>query len=129
MILLDTHAWIPWVAEDYHFLSKAAIKAIKKAESLGVSAISCWEVAMLSSKKRLTLQLDVQDWVEIALKRPGIQLMNLDPEILVLSTRLPGEFHPDPADQMIAATALKYGIPLVTKDKYIHQWGHIETIW
>ena len=63
------------------------------------------------------------------LKYPGIQLIQLDPDIAVLSTRLPGDLHGDPADRIIAATCMKLNIPLLTKDKRLQAWGHIKTIW
>lgn len=129
MILLDTHAWLFWVDDTLGKLSKNAFKKIEDAESLGVSVISCWEIAMLVAKQRLSFSLDVTQWIEKALKYSGIRLLNLDPEIVVTATRLPGVFHGDPADRMIVSTCLKYGVPLVTKDKKIHNWGKIKVVW
>ncbi len=129
MILLDTHVWIPWSAGDDERLSVKALAAINKAERLGISAISCWETAMLVSKNRLKLSLDVHEWIQKALGRPKLLLFDLDVETLVLSTRLPGQFHGDPADRMIAATALLHNIPLITKDRLIQEWGQVKTIW
>lgn len=129
MILLDTHAWLFWVDDTLGNLSKRASIKIQEAESLGVSIISCWEIAMLVAKQRLSLSLDVMTWVNQALRYPGIRLLNLDPEIVVASTRLPGVFHGDPADRMLVSTCMKYGAPLVTKDKKIHEWGKIKVVW
>lgn len=129
MILLDTHAWLFWVDDDLGQLSKKATQQITRASTLGVSIISCWEVAMLVAKQRISLSLDVQKWIDTALKYPGIQLLNLDAEIVVMSTRLPGTFHGDPADRLIAATCLKFGVPLVSKDKRIRAWGKVKTLW
>lgn len=96
---------------------------------MGVSIISCWEIAMLVSKKRLGFNIDVLDWVEQALKYQKIRLIELNTDIAVLSTRLPGEFHGDPADRIIAATCLKHNIPLISKDRKIKLWGQIKVIW
>lgn len=74
-------------------------KAIQDADSLGIPAISCWEIAMLVEKGRLKLSMDVQIWIDLALRSPKILLLPLTPEIAVLSTRLPGSFHGDPADR------------------------------
>jgi len=128
MIVLDTHAWIWWVSESPK-LSETARKAIINSESLGINVISCWEVAMLVAKKRIGFRIDVQDWIELALKRPKVQLISIDPKIAILSTRLPGDFHDDPADRFIAATCLKFGVPLISKDRRIAEWGYVETIW
>jgi PIN domain nuclease of toxin-antitoxin system len=86
-------------------------------------------VAMLVSKGRLGLDRDVADWVTRALAFPKVSLEALSPAISVLSTRLPGDLHGDPADRLIAATALHFGAPLVTKDTALRAWGQVETIW
>ena len=120
MILLDTHAWIWWTSESIK-LSKNAVKEIQGTDRIGVSIISCWEVSMLVAKQRIGLNMDVQDWVDMALDFPKIQLIPIDPKSAVLSSRLPGSFHGDPADRIIVATCLNMGIPLITKDKRIAQ--------
>ena len=56
------------------------------------------------------------------------QLAALTPEIAIESTRLPGELHRDPADQIIVATARVYGCPLVTSDEKILNYPHVTTI-
>ncbi len=66
---------------------------------IAVSAISCWEVAKLVERERLTLPCPVLDWLRQALAYPGVRLIDLSPEFCVESTRLPGEFHRDPADR------------------------------
>ena len=129
MIILDTHAWLYWVDDNLKEFSKVALAEIKKASTLGISVISCWEIAMLVVKQRLSLSMDVMDWISQALRYPGTRLLDLEPEIAVMSTRLPGKFPGDPADQIIVATCLKHGAPLVTKDGKIHSWGKIRTIW
>ncbi len=129
MIVLDTHAWLFWVDEHEKALSKKAAAAIAQAEVLGVCAISCWEIAMLVAKQRLAFRIDVEDWITQALQYPKVQLLNLEPSISVLSTRLPGKFHGDPADRIIVATCMKYDAPLVTKDRKIQKWKKIRTIW
>jgi len=129
LIVLDTHVWLFWVNDDRELISKKALTAINRAESLGVSLISCWEIAMLVAKRRLAFNMDVQDWVNQASKYPGIRLIGLDAEVAVLSTRLPGNFHGDPADRMIVATCMKHNVPLISKDKMIRSWGQIKVIW
>ncbi|MBN2718438.1 MAG: type II toxin-antitoxin system VapC family toxin [Deltaproteobacteria bacterium] len=128
MILLDTHAWIWWVTGSPK-LSKKAQTAIDEAPVKLIPAISVWETAMLVAKDRLGLDRDVETWVSQALKLPGVELAGLSPSISVRATRLPGTFHGDPADRMIAATAMEYGVPLVTKDQELTAYRHVETIW
>jgi PIN domain nuclease of toxin-antitoxin system len=106
VILLDTHAWVWWVHGDAR-LSEEQRKMLDASavEGIGVSIISCWEVAKLVEYGRLKLPQDVAEWIAIALGYPGVRLLDLTPAIVVESTRLPKSFHKDPADQMIVATA------------------------
>jgi PIN domain nuclease of toxin-antitoxin system len=128
MIILDTHAWIWWTNESIN-LSTKALDAINKTDIIGIPAIGCWELAMLVSKGRIGLSMDVQVWIDIALQRPKVKLLPLTPEIAVLSTRLPGDFHGDPSDRLIVASSLVHKAPLVSKDKKIQNWQYLQVIW
>lgn len=88
-----------------------------------VSAITPWEIAMLVQKGRLALGDEVGRWVDSALSLPGLQLAPLEPSIAVDSVRLPGEFHADPADRIIVATARLHRVPLLTADQAILSYG------
>jgi PIN domain nuclease of toxin-antitoxin system len=129
VILLDTHIWVWWVHDDAS-LSSAHRDVLSAHEEtgFGVSVISCWEVAKLVERKRLVLPCPVEDWIQQALAYPGVQLLNLTPEIAVESTRLPGEFHRDPADQIIVATARLFARPLITADEKILSYPHVEVL-
>ncbi len=130
-ILLDTCAWI-WLASDRKRLSPAATEAIEGAgrgERLHLSAISCWEVAKLVEKGRLAFKVPVREWLPRALALPGLQLEELSPEICLASTELPGEFHGDPADQILVATARHLGAALVTPDRRIRAYPHVPSLW
>ena len=74
---------------------------------------------MLEAKGRVVLPLDGMEWVRQALKAPGISLTALTPEIALESSRLPGEFHGDPADRILTATARNLQAALVTQDQRI----------
>ena len=129
MIVLDTHIWIWWVQGDER-LTETQLQAIRANEGdvLGVSAISCWEVAKLVERQRLEFSLPLAGWFEKALAYPGIQLLPLTPSIAVASAELPGEFHRDPADQLIVGTARVHNCPLVTSDSRILSYPHVETV-
>jgi PIN domain nuclease of toxin-antitoxin system len=118
LLLLDTHTLV-WSINEGPKLGKDAKESIRVAGDEGrvlVSAITPWEVALLVSKGRLTLEVDVMDWVRDALMIPGLTLVPLEPEIAVASTRLPWEMHADPADRILVATARHLGATLVTAD-------------
>ncbi len=125
LVLLDTHVWV-WLLNGDQKLSTKALKAIECSlaeKAVLLSAISPWEVAMLVSKDRLTLDRDVSEWVQAAVSIPGIRVEPLSPKIAVASTRLPGELYSDPADCMIAATARHLGATLVTEDQKLLDYG------
>jgi len=129
MIVLDTHVWVWWVhgGEQLTQAQREIITA-NETDLIGVSAISCWEIAKLVEYGRLELPCSLEEWFEQALSYPGTQVLALTPEIAIESTRLPGEFHRDPADQIIAATARVYGCPLVTSDEKILNYPDVTTI-
>jgi PIN domain nuclease of toxin-antitoxin system len=119
LLLLDTHALV-WSVEERPKLGSGAKRAINIAarlNQLAVSAISPWEVALLVSKGRLNLSTDVMVWVRNALSKPGVNLIPLEPEIAVVSTRLPFDMQADPADRILVTTARHLGATLVTADQ------------
>ena len=131
MILLDTHAWI-WFISNPEKLSAKAEKAIKKARQendILISSISAWEVALLVSKKRLELTLDVSEWISSSEKLPFIHFIPIDNGIAVRSVYLPQPLYKDPADRIIVATSLKYGAPIITMDEKILGFPHVQSIW
>jgi PIN domain nuclease of toxin-antitoxin system len=128
VILLDTHIWVWWVQDDPRL--KAAQRILLTANEtsgLGISVISCWEVAKLVEVGRLVLPLAVSEWVSKALAYPGVRLLPLTPKIAIASTQLPGGFHRDPADQILVATARTHGNPLLTSDQRILDYPHVIT--
>lgn len=129
MILLDTHVWVWWVHGDTR-LAPERQEYLREQErfGIGVSAISCWEVAKLVEYGRLALPLPTRSWIDQALAYPGVRLLELTPEIAVESTELPPPFHRDPADQLLVATARVHGIPLVTVDRKILDYPHVQVV-
>jgi len=132
LIVLDTHALLWWVNDDKK-LSPTARKTIRstlnKGEDVLVSSITAWEITMLASKGRLTLTMDVSEWLTSTATIEGVRYVPVDNEIAIHSVNLPGVFHPDPADRMITALARRYNVPLVTADEKIRGYKHVKTIW
>lgn len=127
MILLDTHIWI-WNVQDDPRLRTEHKDLIQRHEAgrIGISAVSLWEVAKAVELGRLILPLPLEDWFEAALGAPGVEIIPLTPKIAIWSTRLPGNFHKDPFDQLIVATARVYDVPLVTADSAILKYPHVK---
>lgn len=129
MIILDTHIWVWWVHGD-RSLSRQQIDWLQQNEShgLGVSAISCWEVAKLVEYGRLVLPGQIEEWVDQALSYPGIRFLELTAQIAIESTQLPEGFHRDPADQIIVATARTLDCQLLTADSKILEYAYVQTL-
>jgi PIN domain nuclease of toxin-antitoxin system len=120
-VLLDSCAFLRDAAETKR-LSRKAVRAIATASNDGgllLSVISCWEVAKLVQKEKLRLALPIRDWLDRALAREGLRLVELSPEIAVESTELTGLAEGDPADRIIVATARVLNVPVVTADRRI----------
>ena len=131
MIVLDTHVLLWWV-NDPSALSKSAKKAIDAAvttRSVHVSCISSWEIALLVERGRMQLSLDVRDWLCRCEALPFLSFVPVNNAIAVESVRLPDFPHSDPADRIIAATAMSLGAVLVTKDDKLRTYQYLKTIW
>jgi PIN domain nuclease of toxin-antitoxin system len=82
---------------------------------VGVSAISCYEIALAHNKERIKLSGTLEDWFAGALEPVGIDLLPLTPEISCRAVAL-SPIHKDPFDRLIIATALVYGAQLASVD-------------
>lgn len=131
LIVLDTHVWIWLMSGSSELVSSPCLQTIESAvkqAKIRIPAISVWEVAMLEASERIRLTIDCLDWIKQALSAPGISMVPLTPEIAVQSTRLPGNFHGDPADRMIVATARRLDAFLITQDQRILEYGQKEYV-
>ncbi|HTC87578.1 MAG TPA: type II toxin-antitoxin system VapC family toxin [Bryobacteraceae bacterium] len=131
LLLLDTHCWLWAQLGLIQRLSRAALQAIRSAESEGnlrISVISIWELAMLEQRGRVALPMNVRTWVDQALSKPGIAVAQLTPEIMIESVHLPGEMHGDPADRMLVATARVQGATLLSKDEQLIRYSRLRHV-
>ena len=114
MILLDTHIFI-WLNLNPKKIPRTIAKAIDKESSLCLAAISLWETAMLIERRRITLPIpSLREWFQMALSAPNLHLLPLTPDVASRSEGL--KMRGDPADRLIAATALEHGHRLATVD-------------
>lgn len=129
--LLDTHVWVWWhnrperLSPDVRNL----IENSTQYEELLLSAISPWEFAKLVENGRLGLTGNPEVWLDEALKMPKLRLVPLSPGISYRSTTLPPPFHQDPADRIIVATAREERAVLLTADRLLIDYPHVETMW
>lgn len=132
MIVLDTHALVWWISDPSRLGARArrAIDAAVRAkESIGVSCISAWEVAMLVKAERLRLTIPVDAWLAQVELLPFFEFVPVDNRIGMRAVALDAFPHRDPADRIIVATALGVGAALVTADERIQAYRPLKTIW
>jgi PIN domain nuclease of toxin-antitoxin system len=127
-VLLDTHVWIWLSIGAGQSLSPKAQEVMRGGGHKWISAISCWELAKLVEKRRIGFTIPTLTWIRRSLTENAIRIADLTPEIALESTELLG-FHQDPADQIIVATSRVLGMPVVTADQRIIQFGEVESIW
>ena len=132
-MLLDTHAILWWQAGGER-LSAAARRAIGGAAVLLVSPVSCWEIALLAAKGRITLDRDPSVWVQDFLLTDRVAVADLTPTAAVAAARLAASGFPgDPADAYLYATARERDVPLLTKDERVRTWARaqrdLRVIW
>jgi PIN domain nuclease of toxin-antitoxin system len=132
-LLIDTHVLI-WLAEGSAELPRRSVQLLEKRAGeggLSVSAITFWEVAMLSERGRISLSKRVSDWRRQILSASAISEVPLTGEIGIEAVELPGDLHSDPADRIIVATARTAGLPLATRDSRLLAYGragHVDTV-
>src|SRR5215469_4464665 len=115
-ILLDTHAAIWATTGKLTRRAMAAVDAAAQRRELLLSPISAWEIGTLVQKGRLSLLVTVDNYVRALFARPGLLTATLTPTIAAAATTLPGNFHGDPADRILVATAAAYAARLMTRD-------------
>ena len=129
--VLDTHAWMWWVAGDRR-LSRRARTSIARDASRGelyLSVYSIWEVAKRVEKGQLGFDRSLDEWLDAALSAEGLQVADLTRALIADSCRLPQPFHGDPADQIIVATSRALSATLITKDPRLRDYPHVRTVW
>jgi PIN domain nuclease of toxin-antitoxin system len=134
IVLLDTCAAV-WIG-NREAIAPGAMQAIRTAaRSAGilVSAVTGWEIGRATMRLRhpLVLLPTAQSWLADLLARPGFRGVPLEPEVGLSASYLPGNFHRDPADRLLIATARALGVPLVTRDRRILDYaaqGHVDAI-
>lgn len=110
-------------------LSKSAEESLSAADKVLVCAISLWEVAMLMEKGRIPVRSNVRDFLDAAIAPGLMEVVPITPAIAARCSEFGSTLHGDPADRLIAATALELSIPLVTRDLRLTGVPGLRTIW
>jgi PIN domain nuclease of toxin-antitoxin system len=128
-LLLDT-CTILWCIGDPEELSKSAITALENKESeIFVSPISCAEIACLVDRKKIKLDRHWKLWFRHYIGINGWEILPIDLPIVEEAYSLPPPFHADPVDRILVATSRLFQCKLISGDKKIAAYPHVESIW
>jgi PIN domain nuclease of toxin-antitoxin system len=130
VILVDTHV-VVWLAFDQDQISRKAKAAIddarKNADGLAISDITLLELATLASKGRIRLDISLESFLQEVESR--FVVVPISSRACARAMSLPAAYPKDPADRVIAATALVEGLSLLTADRAIRRTRIVQTIW
>jgi PIN domain nuclease of toxin-antitoxin system len=128
--VLDTHAWIWWIAQDNRLgrSSIAALDSLPPDERPFLCDISLWEVATLLEKRRIGFAIPFEQWLDAAAHPRTVRLLTITSAIAAELAVLPKSFHRDPADRVIVATCRVMKLPLLTRDTLILR-SRLATRW
>ena len=124
MIVLDTHIWYWWACGQHERLTAATLETLATAPRIGVSAVSCIEIALAWRKGRMELPLPLRDWFLEALDRSQVELLELTPAIAARAVEL-ADRHKDPFDRVIIATALELDGQLASVDGQMQSYPEL----
>ena len=128
-VLLDTCS-ILWAVSSPKELSKAAIALLQDKDSeIFVSPISCAELACLVERKKVKLDRHWKLWFRHFVDLNGWDVLPIDLPIVEEAYSLAPPFHNDPADRILVATCRLFQCRLLTADKKILNYPHVESIW
>ncbi len=131
MIVLDTHVLIWWLCTPAE-LSPKARKLINQAaaeQAIQVSAISILEIATLARRGRLQVSVPVDKWLADVKTLPELRIAPVTADIAQLAGGFGDEVPGDPADRVIAATALSLAATLMTGDSRLRAFQGLKTVW
>lgn len=125
--LLDTNAWLRWFHRPQEI--SAAVRQLLNAEQVvALSPMSVIEVAQKADKGRLILPLPVDVWVRQSLPAGRVRLLPISVDVALAAYTWPADFHGDPADRIIAATANLHRLTLVTSDDKLLARSDLKTL-
>jgi len=117
-LLLDTHVWV-WSQVEPDRIGPKAQRELETATRLYVATISSLEIARLASVGLLELDESIDQWIQASVEALQCSSIEMTHKVAVGAYQLPGEFHKDPADRILVATAREHNLTLVTADERI----------
>jgi PIN domain nuclease of toxin-antitoxin system len=131
LIVLDTHALIWWVAtpEKLSNKARAAVNAAARRRELIASAITIFEIVTAVRRGRLDLRVAFADWLAALRQLPELSIHPVTDVIAEIAGRRDDTLPADPADRLIASTAIFLDAPLVTADEKLRSVSPVQSVW
>ncbi|MCC6611813.1 MAG: type II toxin-antitoxin system VapC family toxin [Burkholderiales bacterium] len=131
VIVLDTHVVVWWVSGSGRLSARAkrAIDRGARQRAVAASAITVLEIATAVRRGRLALGVPLDPWLADLYALPELQFVPVSAAIAQLAGGFDDSMPSDPADRIIAATALTLGADIVTADGRLHDCPHVSTLW
>ncbi len=127
-LLLDTHVWIGAQESPEKFGRRARALLEDVTNSVSISAIAALEIARLVFLRRIQLAEPASAWVAESVRSLGAQSLDVTQQIAAEAYELPGNFHKDPVDRVLVATARLHNLTLLTADDLILRYPHVKTL-
>jgi len=126
MLILDTHTII-WYLNNHPQLPRQVSTLLEIEENLlGVSIATYWEIAIKLNLKKLSLPIDLENFILLT-REKKIHILPISEKAVLLTENLPLH-HRDPFDRIIIAEAISQDVPIVSADKVFDLYD-IERIW
>ena len=131
LILLDTHVLVWWVADTARLSARAkrAIGTALRTGPVSASTISLFEIATAIRRGRLVVATPAEQWLADLRKLPELHLEPISAGIAEVAASMADPFPRDPADRLIAATAIVLGMKLVTADAELRRSPRVQALW
>lgn len=126
VVVLDTHVLIHDALAPARLSRRA--RRLLDTEPLACSDISLWEIGMLVSKGRVVVEADTEQFLEDIIRARNLRLLAITPRIAALA-QSPDFSHADPADRIIAATAIAHRARLLSADASLRRLAAVEVVW
>lgn len=126
-LLLDTHAFLWWVADDPRLPERARSVIAAGDNEIFFSAASAWEIAIKSGLDRVEVPEPLAEFINGQLYANAFEALPIHLRHASAVAALP-DVHKDPFDRMLVAQAIQEDLTLVTGDGQIAGYG-VEVIW
>jgi PIN domain nuclease of toxin-antitoxin system len=126
-LLLDTHAFLWWIADDARLSKRARSAIATRRDECFVSMASCWEIAIKVSLEKLTLEAPVDRFIPEQLAVNSFSLLSIEFAQVARVARLPFH-HRDPFDRLLAGQALIEDLTVVSADPIFRRYG-VKRLW